>query len=263
MNETDTIPLNKSSALRISRVLITGGAGFLARHITERLKKEYVLTLFDRSPIEAECSFLAGDITDPEVVLRACEKQDAVVHTVALVRGRTGKPAWMYADVVVKGTWNLLEACVAQGVKRLVNISTIVADGYRVRRSRPYEVSEPPCYTKNDFHYCASKKLGEVLGGAYAQAHNLSVIHLRPGVIDRDGVNHPLTQRPAGVSQPWFMYVDPLDVAQAVECALHTTVQCGTYNIVAGRKDSLFDWQTAAREIGYAPQHNWPAIPEN
>lgn len=262
MNGTDPDSPQGPSAPRISKVLITGGAGFLARHITETLKQKYTLTLFDRAPMESECSCLAGDITDAEAVLRACAGQDAVVHTVALVRERAGKPAGLFADVVVKGTWNLLEACVAQKVKRLVNISSIIADGRPAPRWPPYRAGEPPRYAKGDLHYCVSKKLGEVLADAYGQAYDLSVIHLRPGVIDRDGANPALTRRPAGVSLPWFMYVDPRDVAQAVECALSTAVRCGTYHIVAGRQDALFDWQTAAREIGYAPQHNWPTIPE-
>jgi hypothetical protein len=49
-------------------------------------------------------------------------------------------------------------------------------------------------------------------------------------------------------------------VAQAVAGALATDRHTGTYSIVAGRGDSLFDWRPAAQEIGYTPQHNWPEI---
>jgi hypothetical protein len=35
----------------------------------------------------------------------------------------------------------------------------------------------------------------------------------------------------------------------------------GTFQIVAGRDDALFDWREAAEKIGYAPSHNWPEIP--
>ena len=246
----------------MQNVLITGGAGYLAGHIRARLQPDYVLTLFDRVPVADGCRSIIGDITDPGAVLAACRGQDAVVHTVALVRGRADKPAGMFADVVVKGTWVLLEACAAQGVSRVVNISSIIADGMPSVRSRPYAVGDPPRYAKGDLFYCVSKKLAETLGNAYVQAHDLTVIHLRPGVIDGDGANPPLTRSPEGVSQPWFIHVDPRDVAQAVECALRTDVRSGTYHIVAGRGDSLFDWWTAAREMGYDPRHNWPSIPE-
>ena len=51
-------------------------------------------------------------------------------------------------------------------------------------------------------------------------------------------------------------------LAAALRCALQTDHASGTYNIVAGRADSLFDWHPARREIGYAPKHNWPEIEE-
>lgn len=60
----------------------------------------------------------------------------------------------------------------------------------------------------------------------------------------------------------WFFYVDPRDVAQAVVLAEKTAVRYGTYNIVAGRTDGVYDWTGAAADLGYSPQHNWPEIPE-
>lgn len=254
---------DRTSATDISRVLVTGGAGYLGRHIVERLKARFELTLFDCVPPEGDCRYVQGDIADPQAVADACRGKDAVVHTVALVRGREHEPAWRFADVVVKGTWNILEACVSEGVRRMVNISSVIADGYRPFRETPYRVDEPSSYAANDLHYCVSKKLAEVLCDAYAEAHGLSVISLRPGVIDGDGANPPITGRPEGVTVPWFMYVDPRDVAQAVECALRTERPRGTYSIVAGRRDSLFEWRPAAEDIGYAPEHNWPSVPED
>ena len=60
------------------------------------------------------------------------------------------------------------------------------------------------------------------------------------------------------------MYVDPRDVAQAVELAIETQdVMYGSYNVVAGREDSQFDWKRTVEELGYRPEHNWHEIPEN
>ena len=60
------------------------------------------------------------------------------------------------------------------------------------------------------------------------------------------------------------MYVDPRDVAQAVELAIETQdVMYGSYHVVAGREDSRFDWKQTAQELGYRPKHNWDEIPEN
>jgi nucleoside-diphosphate-sugar epimerase len=249
----------------VPNILITGAAGYLARFIIERLCPHHALTLFDRVPPQHVAAnglpLVLGDVTSYEDVERACAGQDAVVHTIALVRERFDKPQTLFADVMVKGAWNVAQACVAQHVVRLVNISSIVAIGWPQATDRPYRVGDPSVYRQGDLFYCLSKYLGEEIGAAYHQAHGLTVIHLRPGVIAGDGLNQG-PQPPANPSGPWFVYVDPRDVAQAAECALQTAIPYGCYNIVAGRSDSLFDWTPARDELGYHPEHNWPDIPQ-
>jgi uronate dehydrogenase len=271
--------------MQIRKVLITGAAGYLAGFVIERLRPHYELMLTDRieprpgsadlqvgvspaSPAPGtrpadgsapQLRFIPGDITEYADVERACTGQDAVVHLVALVRERFDKPPWLFADVMVKGTWNVAEACVKQGVQRLVNISSIVASGSPLNRDRPYQVGDPAEFRAGDLSYCLAKHLGEQIGNAYHQAHGLSVIHLRPGVIARDGRNaEPVP--PAEPGAPWFMHVDPRDVAQAVERALASEIVHGCYQIVAGRQDGLYDWTGGADELGYRPVHNWPEI---
>jgi hypothetical protein len=41
-----------------------------------------------------------------------------------------------------------------------------------------------------------------------------------------------------------------------------STLRYGTYHIVAGCSDGMFDWSSAAEDLGYSPQHNWPEIPQ-
>jgi len=250
--------------MKIEKVLITGAAGYLAGFVIERLRARYELTLTDRvdpRPEHEGLPFIRGDVTFYPDVDRACMAQDAVVHLVALVRERFDKPPWHFADVMVKGTWNIAEACVKRGVKRLVNISSIVACGWPLGNDQPYRVGDPSRFTAGDLYYCLAKHLGEQIGQAYHQAHNLSVIHLRPGVIAGDGLNTG-PKAPEHWFKPWFVYVDPRDVAQAVELALKTDIPYGCYNILARRRDALFDWKQAAEELGYRPEHNWPEIPE-
>ena len=64
----------------MQKVLITGGAGYLAGHIRARLQPDYVLTLFDRVPVAAGRRTIIGDITDPDAVLAACQGQDAAAR---------------------------------------------------------------------------------------------------------------------------------------------------------------------------------------
>jgi len=64
----------------MQKVLITGGAGYLAGHIRARLQPDYLLTLFDCVPVAAGCRTIIGDITDPDAVLAACQGEDAAAR---------------------------------------------------------------------------------------------------------------------------------------------------------------------------------------
>lgn len=248
----------------IEKILITGASGYLAQFIIDRLHDTYELTLTDivePDQVPANTTFIKTDVTNASEIEAACAGQDAVVHLVALVRGRSDKPLSLFADVMVKGTWNVAEACVRQGVQKLVNISSISACPPAPSAKLPYEVSDDFQFGPGDLYYALSKYLGERIGAAYHQAHGLDVIHVRPGVIAGDGQN-PGPAAPDVVTDPWFVYVDPRDVAQCVARAIETEkVKYGAYNAVAGRTDSRFAWQQAQADLGYSPEHNWPEIP--
>ena len=244
--------------MEIRKVLITGGSGYLGRFILQELQTQYELSVFDLVPPETDdVTFISGDITQLEEVQSACNGQDAIVHLVALVRGRIDKPLALFADVMVKGTWNVAEACTTSKAQRLVNISSIVACGQP--DGIPYQVYDPSHFVPSDLYYALAKNLGEHVCNAYHQAYGLSVIHLRPGVIAGDGHN-PDPRAPEDTSRPWFNYVDPRDVAYAVALALKADTDQGTYNVVADRVDSSFDITTTCNELGYQPQYNWPEI---
>lgn len=248
----------------IEKILITGASGYLAQFIIDRLHGTYELTLTDivePDNVPENTTFIKADVTNASEIEAACAEQDAVVHLVALVRGRSDKPLSLFADVMVKGTWNVAEACVRQDVKKLVNISSISTCPPAPSAKLPYEVGDDFQFGQGDLYYALSKYLGERIGAAYHQAHGLDVIHVRPGVIAGDGQN-PGPAAPDVVRDPWFVYVDPRDVAQCVARAIETeTVKYGAYNAVAGRTDSRFSWQQAADDLGYSPEHNWPDIP--
>lgn len=252
--------------MAIKKILITGAAGYLAQFIIERLHPNYELTLTDIVEPDQESdgtTFIKADVTDLSEMEAACAEHDAAIHLVALVRERHGKPLSLYAEVMVKGTWNVAEACVRQGLKKLVNISSISACPPAAGVEMPYKVGDAFQFGGGDIYYSLSKHLGEEICLAYHQAHGLKVIHIRPGVIDGDGLN-PGPSAPAVVTDPWFVYVDPRDVAQCVERAIENeTINYGAYNAVAGREDSRYDWKQAEKDLGYSPEHNWDEISEN
>lgn len=240
------------------KILIAGAAGFQAGFVVDRLKAKHELTLFDIVEMETDQRFIKGDITRYEDVKNACEGQDAVVHLVALVRGRSKKTVSDFADIMVKGTWHVAEACAKTGVRRLVNISSIAATGWPDNNNHCYRAADHCGFRAQDLYYAVAKYLGEGITRAYREAHGMSIINLRPGVIANDGVNgepRPYTGDPLKYR---FVYVHPEDVAQAVVLAVETdNVEHGTYYIVAGREDSWFDWREPAEDLGYKPGHNW------
>ena len=236
--------------MAIEKILITGASGYLAQFVIDRLHAAYQLTLTDIVEPKSNFDmipFIKADVTNASEIEATCAGQDAVVHLVALVRERHGKPISLFADVMVKGTWNVAEACVRQGVQKLVNISSIAACPPAPDVQLPYQIGDPFQFGSGDFYYALAKHLGEQIGLAYHQAHGLKVIHVRPGVIAGDGLN-PGPSAPEVATDPWFVYVDPRDVAQCVERAIETEdVNYGAYNAVAGRSDVRYDWKQAKK----------------
>ena len=115
------------------KVLVTGGAGFIASHVVELyLEKGYEVVIVDdlstgrRSNLHPGAKFYELDIRSPELhKVCAAEKPDYVNHHGAQmdVRKSVAEPQFD-ADVNVCGSINVLEAARQNGVKRVVYIST-------------------------------------------------------------------------------------------------------------------------------------------
>ncbi len=249
------------SVIPPSRILLVGASGYLAGVVGDVLHRAgYHVRGFDRVAPPANHpldEFVVGDITRHDDVRRAMDGQDAVVQLVALVRGRHEQPLERFIDVMVKGAWFVADAAAEAGITRLVTISSIVAIGTPRPVDRPLVEEDLAVMGGPDLYYQLSKWLGEEIGRAYGQARGLSIVHLRPGVIAGDGVN-PGPALPEPPRRYWFNYVDPRDVAQAVQGALHSTsVRQSSYFLVADHPQTAYDIGPAKRDLGYAPAHNW------
>ncbi|MBC2596096.1 NAD-dependent epimerase/dehydratase family protein [Ruficoccus amylovorans] len=109
------------------KVLVTGGGGFLGRHVVERLLARglEVRVLGRSAQPELEkrgVEIVRGDIADATAVDRAVAGTEAVFH-VAAKAGVWG-PREEYFSANVLGTRHVLAACVRHGVGRLVYTST-------------------------------------------------------------------------------------------------------------------------------------------
>jgi nucleoside-diphosphate-sugar epimerase len=162
------------------KILVTGGGGFLGRAIVKRLidRNDKVRSLArNLYPALAELGVdqIQGDISNPEIVAKACEDRDVVFHVAAK------PPPWGkyedYYNTNVKGTQNIIDACIQQNVSRLIYTSTpsVVFNGEDlegVDESFPY----PPNY--NSF-YPETKAIAEQRV-AKAGSNKLRAIILRP-----------------------------------------------------------------------------------
>ncbi|MDW7710948.1 MAG: NAD(P)-dependent oxidoreductase [Deferrisomatales bacterium] len=116
----------------MSRILVTGGKGFLGQHVVARLREDaHDVQVFARpepsSPAEEDGVFW-GDIRDGEAVDAAVRGSDVVIHLVSNFR-KGGSDKKEARAINVNGTVNVLEACGKHGVRQLIHCSTIGVHG--------------------------------------------------------------------------------------------------------------------------------------
>jgi dTDP-L-rhamnose 4-epimerase len=114
------------------RVLLTGGSGFIGRHVVAALVQQRhdvrVLDLVE--PDDLNIPHVVGDIRDPTAVDAALDRVEAVVHLAAKVGlGVDLQDMPGYVDINVTGTATLLAAMARAGIGRLVLASSMVIYG--------------------------------------------------------------------------------------------------------------------------------------
>jgi UDP-glucose 4-epimerase len=168
----------------MTNVLITGGAGFIGRHLADHLTRQDDVSvtvidnesLGDRKHLDLDrVRFIEGDIRNRDALGSALEGQEVVVHLAADTRviESIADPSHNF-DTNVVGTFNLLELSRELGVKRIVAASTggaILGD------------VEPPVHERlapqPSSPYGASKLMLEGYLSAYSSSYSLSTCALR------------------------------------------------------------------------------------
>lgn len=173
------------------RALVTGGGGFLGLYIVEQLLGAgHDVRVFCRSSYDSLNALgvetVKGDLRDTEQTGRAVAGCDAVFH-VAAVPGVWG-PWERYHSINTIGTRNIIDACQAHGVQRLVYTSSpsVVFDGkdhIDADESLPY----PDTWL---CHYPHSKALAEQAVLAASNNDGLRTVSLRPHLIWGRRDNH-------------------------------------------------------------------------
>lgn len=129
------------------RIAVTGAAGFVGSNLCRHLRSDGVeVRGVDPRPPPADVDWFEGDILDEDILGRAFDGADAVVHLAARVhvmRESSVDPLAEFRRVNVEGTRRVLAAAIRGGVKRLVFLSSIAA--VCQESSIPVDENTPPC----------------------------------------------------------------------------------------------------------------------
>ena len=170
-----------------SRVLVTGGAGFIGSHLVDHLVSAgclvTVLDNFRNGTMEnlaaaertGRLSVVRGDIVDPAACARAMAGIESVFHLACLgVRHSLNHPVENH-QVNALGTLNVLGAARSCGVARFLYVSSSEVYGAAVSFPLTEEATTWPTTV-----YGASKLAGEHYAAAYWRRYGLPVVRVRP-----------------------------------------------------------------------------------
>lgn len=244
--------------LKNSKILVIGGAGFIGSFVVSELLKEEVAEVviydnFTRGKKEylteqlkdPRCSIypLGGDIRDIDILNSAMQRKDYVICLAAMWLLHCKDFPRTAFEVNIAGTFNVLEACVKNNIKKLVWSSSASVYGDAVEL--PMTESHP--FNNKNF-YGATKIAGEAMATAFHDRYGLKVIGLRymnvygphqdqtaaytgvvPIMLNKIATNEPPVINGDGSQAYDFIYVE--DVARCNVQALKSDVNIGMYNV--------------------------------
>lgn len=172
-------------------MLVTGAGGFIGSHLVGALVRRGAdvrafvhynsrnhwgqLERVPRS-VRESAEVVAGDVRDPFFVRTAVDGRAVVFHLAALIPIPYSYIApQSFVETNVLGTLNVLEACRAEGVARMVHTST--SETYGTARWVPMDESHP---LQAQSPYAASKIAADKLVESYACSYGLPVVTVRP-----------------------------------------------------------------------------------
>lgn len=172
---------------RYSRILVTGGAGFIGSHIVDRLLGEgFDVTVLDNLSMgnleniaqhkgKKEFHFVKGDIRNFDLVRNTVKDIDAVFHEAAFVSVTLSlEDPMLVNDVNVTGTLNLLKAAVDLNVKRFILASSAAVYGETATPRKGEEIPPEPAQP-----YGVSKLAAESYTRSFYGSYGLETVALR------------------------------------------------------------------------------------
>jgi len=243
----------------VTVVLVTGGNGFLGSSVVRGLVDEGLTVVsadlaVPSAPV-AGVEHVVMDVTSSSAVsaVFAAHRPEVVVHLASIVTpGKDSSRELEYA-VDVTGSRHVLDACLAQGVRRVVVSSSGAAYGYHPDNP-DWLTEDDPVRGNEAFAYSHHKRLVEEMLAELRSSHpELEQVVLRIGTILGERVDNQITalfERPRllkirGAASP-FVFVWDTDVV-AIICRAVSSPVTGTFN-VAG--DGALTIDEIARRLG-------------
>lgn len=270
-----------------AKVLVIGGAGFIGSHVVGELLKTDVrkVVIYDNftrgkyshlesSLTDPRCTIYAngGDIRDIDLLNDAMQDVDGVIHLAAMWLLHCKDFPRTAFHVNIEGTFNVLEACVKNNVKRLVYSSSASVYGDAVE----VPMSEEHPFNNRNF-YGATKIAGEAMCRAYHDRYGLSYVGLRymnvygphqdqtaaytgviPIMLNKIDANEaPVIN---GDGSQSYDFIDVEDVAHCNVQALQADVVDEFYNVGSGVQtsikelcDLILELKQSALHVSYKP----------
>lgn len=215
------------------RTLVTGASGLVGANLVRLLlARGHEVRAFvhrDTRGIDGlEVEQVHGDVRDPASLTAACEGIEVVFHLAAVIAVERDADVPLQA-VNVDGVRNVVDACVAAGVRRLVHVSSVHALS-REPAAVPIDETRPLALGPENHPYDRSKAQGEV-EALRGLERGLEVVILEPGGIfgPHDAVPSALGELLVQIAHrkipalplAGFWWVDARDVAEA--CLLAAT----------------------------------------
>jgi UDP-glucose 4-epimerase len=270
-----------------SKILVIGGAGFIGSFVVSELLKTNVgkVVIYDnfargkQSNVSDSLNYPrcevypnGGDVRDVDTLNDAMEGCDAVVHLAAMWLLHCKDFPRTAFHVNIEGTFNVLEACVKNKIKRLVYSSSASVYG---------DASEVPMTEEHPFNnknfYGATKIAGEAMCRAYYDRYGLSYVGLRymnvygphqdqtaaytgviPIMLNKIDTNEAPTINGDGTQA--YDFIDVEDVARCNICSLESDAVDEFYNVGTGVQtsikelcDTILDLKESELEVTYNP----------
>ena len=173
----------------MTKVLITGGCGFIGSHLVEFLSNDnFEVSVFDKYNIndsygwldsykyKNEIDFYMADIRDFDAVSKAVKGKDIIIHLAALI----GIPYSYYSPLAyintnITGTYNVLEAVKSFNISQVLVTST--SEVYGTALYTPIDENHP---IQPQSPYSASKASADTLAISYHKSFKTPVKIIRP-----------------------------------------------------------------------------------